>query len=203
MAPVPATWAECGAATFNAAIASCPALHPTGGGATLADFSSYGLDSLNSGGGPPNSIYAFQGNNTAFGNTTFLAPVGRSAYNALAVTVTQRTAHPMRYVDAMNLTGAYTFSHFSSTGSYTDTGTQSGGDQDFAEPALNYDKPSLFFGPNSLDRRQQFSASLGMQMFKGLRIDTIAHLYSALPLSLNIPVQGSGDIFISDFDGDG
>jgi hypothetical protein len=202
-AAVAATLSACGAATFNAAIASCPPLHPTGGGATLYDFSTYGLDSLNSGGGPPNSIYAFQGNNTAFGNTTFLAPVGRSAYNALAVTVTQRTAHPMRYVDAMNLTGAYTFSHFSSTGSYTDTGSQSGGDQDFAEPALNYDKPSLFFGPNSLDRRQQFSASLGLEMFKGFRIDTIAHLYSALPLSLNVPLQGTGDIFISDFDGDG
>jgi hypothetical protein len=202
-AAVAATLSACGATTFSAAIASCPPLHPTGGGATLADFSTYGLDSLNSGGGPPNSIYAFQGNNPTFGNTTFLAPVGRSAYNALAVTVTQRTAHPVRYVDAMNLTAAYTFSHFDSTGSYTDTGTQSGGDQDFAEPALSYDKPSLFFGPNSLDRRQQFSASMGLEMFKGFRIDTIAHLYSALPLSLNIPVQGSGDIFISDFDGDG
>ena len=124
-------------------------------------------------------------------------------YNALNVTVTQRAAHPVRYVDAMNLTAAYSYSHFSGTGSFTDTGTQSGGDQDFAEPALNYDKPSLFFGPNSLDRHQQFSASLGLEMFKGFRIDTIGHLYSSLPLSLNIPVTGAGDIFISDFDGDG
>ncbi len=132
-AAVAATLTACGVATVNAAIASCPLIYPAGGGATIADFAGNGLDSLNSGGGPPSSTYAFGGNNATFGNVTFLAPVGRSAYNALAVTVTQRTSHPMRYVDAMNMTAAYTYSHFSSTGSYTDTGTQSGGDQDFAE----------------------------------------------------------------------
>ncbi len=202
-AAVAATLAACGVASVDAAIASCPGLEAPGVGATIADFASNGLDSLNTGGGPPNSTFAFGGNNPAFGNVTFLAPVGRSVYNALNVTVTQRAAHPVRYVDAMNLTAAYSYSHFSGTGSFTDTGTQSGGDQDFAEPALNYDKPSLFFGPNSLDRHQQFSASLGLEMFKGFRIDTIGHLYSSLPLSLNIPVTGAGDIFISDFDGDG
>jgi hypothetical protein len=202
-AAVAATLAACGVATVDQAIVSCPGLHSVGVGATIADFASNGLDSLNTGGGPPSPTFAFGGNNPNFGNTTFLAPVGRSVYNALDVTVTHRATHPVRYVDAMNLTGAYTYSHFSGTGSFTDTGAQSGGDQDFAEPALNYDKPSNFFGPNSLDRHQQFSASLGLEMFKGFRIDTVAHLYSSLPLSLNIPTTGAGDIFISDFDGDG
>ena len=202
-AAVATTLAACGVTTVDQAIASCPLLHSPGVGATIADFASNGLDSNNTGGGPPNPTFAFGGNNPNFGNVTFLAPVGRSVYNALEVTVTQRATHPVRYVDAMNLTGAYTYSHFDGTGSFTDTGAQSGGDQDFAEPALNYDKPSLFFGPNSLDRHQQFSASLGLEMFKGFRIDTIAHLYSSLPLSLNIPVTGAGAIFSSDFDGDG
>jgi hypothetical protein len=202
-AAVAATLAACGVTSVDAAIASCPGIYSPGVGATITDFASNGLDSLNSGGGPPNSTFAFGGNNPNFGNVTFLAPVSRSVYNALDVTVTQRATHPVRYVDAMNLTAAYTYSHFSGTGSFTDTGTNSGGDQDFAEPALNYDKPSLFFGPNSLDRHQQFSAGVGLEMLKGFRIDTIAHLYSSLPLSLNIPLTGAGDIFISDVDGDG
>jgi hypothetical protein len=202
-AAVAATVQACGAATVQGAIQSCPGLHSAGGGATIADFASNGLDSLNTGGGPPNPSFAFGGNNPSFGNVTALAPVGRSVYNALDVTVTQRANHPVRYVDAMDLTAAYTYSHFNGTGSYTDIGAQSGGDQDFAEPALNYDKPSAFYGPNSLDRHQQFSAGLGVEVLKGFRIDTIAHLYSALPLSLNVPVTGAGDIFISDFDGDG
>jgi hypothetical protein len=202
-AAVATTLAACGVGTVDEAIASCPGLHSVGVGATIADFASNGLDTLNTGGGPPNPAFAFGGNNPSFGNVTALAPVGRSVYNALQVTVTQRAAHPVRYVDAMNMTGAYTYSHFNGTGSYTSIGAQSGGDQDFAEPALNYDKPSNFFGPAGLDRHQQFSASLGLEMLKGLRIDTIAHLYSSLPLSLNVPVTGAGDIFISDFDGDG
>jgi hypothetical protein len=197
------TLTACGVNTVDAAIASCPGIYPTGGGATIHDFATNGLDSLNTGGGPPNPSFAFGGNQPNFGQAEFLAPVGRSVYNALQVTVTQRAVHPVRFVDAMNLTGAYTYSHFDGTGGASDTNANAGGDQDFASAALNYDRPSLYFGPNSLDRHQQFSASLGLEMFKGFRLDTIAHLYSSLPTTLNVQTTGSADIFISDFDGDG
>jgi len=44
-AAVTATLSACGAASIDAAIAACPGLHPTGGGATISDFASNGLDS--------------------------------------------------------------------------------------------------------------------------------------------------------------
>jgi hypothetical protein len=202
-AAVAATLAQCGVGTVDEAIISCPGIEGIGVGATIHDFAANGLDSLNTGGGPPNPTFAFGGNNPNFGQMQFLAPVGRSIYNALEVTVTQRAVHPVRFVDAMNMTGAYTYSHFNGTGSASNVNASAGGDQDFGAGALNNDKPSNFFGPTSLDRHQQFSASLGMEMLKGFRIDTIAHLYSSLPLTLNVQTTGSADIFISDFDGDG
>jgi Carboxypeptidase regulatory-like domain len=202
-AAVATTLTACGVNTVDQAIAACPGIYPTGGGATIHDFAANGLDSLNTGGGPPNPAFAFGGNNPNFGQFEFLAPVARSVYNALQITVTQRAVHPVRFIDAMNLTGAYTYSHFDGTGGSSDINAGAGGDQDFASTALNYDRPSLYYGPNSLDRHQQFSASLGLEMFKGFRLDTIAHLYSSLPTSLNVQPTGSGDIFISDFDGDG
>ena len=45
------TLAACGATTINQAIASCAGLHPGGGGATIADFASFGLDSQGDQGG--------------------------------------------------------------------------------------------------------------------------------------------------------
>ncbi len=112
----------------------------------------------------------------------------------------------MRGVSGANLTASYTYSHFNSVGTVVNTTTgplASGGDQDFGENALSNNNPSQFYGPSSLDRRQQFSVGLDAQVWKGFQFDTIAHLYSSLPLSLSLPVQGAGDTFISDVDGDG
>ncbi len=202
-AAVAATVAQCGVATVDEAIISCPGIEGVGIGASIFDFAGNGLDSLNTAGGPPNSAFAFGGNNPNFGQVAFLTPSGRSAYNALQVTVTQRAAHPMRYVSAMDLTGAYTYGHFNGTGTSANTGTGGGGDQDFGATALDYDRVNNAYGANSLDRHQQFSASLGVEVLKGLRFDTIAHLYSSLPLTLNVPVAGEADIFLNDFNGDG
>jgi hypothetical protein len=209
-AAVTATLAACIATSVTNALKpqGCPGLHPAtattpAGSVTLADFSANGLDSENSGGGVPNSIYAFGGNNASFGQMSFLTPGGRSTYNALEVTVTQRIKNPMRGITALDLTGAYTYSHFSGTGTSADIGRSSGGDQDFGATALSNDNPSAFYGSNSLDRHQQFSGSLGLEIFKNLRIDSIAHLYSSLSTTPSLATQGAGDIFISDLDGDG
>jgi hypothetical protein len=203
-AAVAATVLQCGVASVDLAIKSCPGINPISlAGATIGNFAANGLDSENSGGGVPNSTYAFGGNNPNFGQMQFLTPGGKSAYNALEVTVTQRVKHPLRGITALDLTGAYTYSHFSGTGTVADIGRTSGGDQDFAEGALSNDNPSKFYGSNSLDRHQQFSGSLGLELLKGFRIDSIAHLYSSLSTTAGLATQGGGDIFISDLDGDG
>jgi hypothetical protein len=211
-AAVAATVQACGAANVDAAIQACPGLHPasgtsSAGGATLADFAGNGLDSLNgSNSGLPGAKFAFQGKNPNFGQLYFLQPTARSAYNALAITVTQRAQHPLPGIRSTDLTASYTYSHFNGTGTNADTATgpsASGGDQDFGSIALNQRNPNSLFGPNSLDRHQQFSVGLDAEVWKGLRIDTIAHLYSSLPLTLSLPTQGPGDVFVDDVDGDG
>ena len=209
-AAVAATLADCNAASVSAAILSGTC---TDGGAspphtaTLADFATNGLDSLNgSNAGFPGAKFAFGGKDPNFGQLFFLAPIARSSYNALAITVNERAKHPVRGILSTDLTVSYTYSHFTGTGTSVDTQTgplASGGDQDFGETVLNLRNPNQAFGPNSLDRHQQLSIGLDSEVWKGFRIDTIAHLYSPLPLTLSLPTQGAGDIFISDVDGDG
>jgi hypothetical protein len=208
-AAVTATLAACGAGSVDAAIIACPGLHPASGGspvggATIGDFASNGLGSLNdSNDGYPGN-FAFQGKDPTFGQLYFLEPAARSSYNALDVTITQRSRHPMRGIISSDLTASYTYSHFNGTGTNSDTASDgSGGDQDFGSIAADQYDPNHFYGPNSLDRRQQFSIGLDAEILKGLRVDTIAHLYSSLPLTLSLPTQGAGDTFISDVDGDG
>jgi Carboxypeptidase regulatory-like domain len=204
-AAVGATVAACGVGSVDAAIAACPGLHPGGGGATIGDFAANGLDSINqSNGGGASTTFAFGGGNSNFGQVSFLEPKGRSIYNALQISATQRSVNPLPYVKSTNITASYTYSHFDGTGSNAMTSAGgSGGDQDFGANALNNNNPGSFWGPTSLDRRQQFSIGLDASIWKGIQFDTIAHLYSSLPLTLSVPSQGAGDIFIDDFNGDG
>ena len=116
-AAVAATVAACGTGSVDAAIISCPGLHSPGVGASLADFASNGLDSLNgSNAGFPGAKFAFGGKDPNFGQLFFLAPIARSSYNALAVTVNERTKHPVRGILSTDLTASYTYSHFTGTG---------------------------------------------------------------------------------------
>ncbi len=203
-AAVPATIAACGVQSFNEALISCPGLHTDHSGVTLADFGGNGLDSLNqSNNGIPAANFAFPGKNPTFGQMEFLTPGGRSTYNALEITATKRARHLVRGLTSMDLTGSYTYSRFASTGSSALGSGQSGGDQDFGASSLNMRDPAASFGPSSLDRRNQFSLGLSSQLAKGFTFDTIAHLYSSLPLTLLVPSGGGGSIFQSDFNGDG
>lgn len=210
-AAVAATVAQCQAASVDAAIQACPGIHPAPQGSTqpgpvtIADFAANGLDSINqSNGGGPGANFAFQGVNPTFGQVSFLEPKGRSIYNALQVTATERSSNPLPGVHSTNLTVAYTYSHFDGTGSNGMTGSgTSGGDQDFGANALSNLRPGNFWGPTSLDRRHQLSVGLDAVLWKGFQFDTIAHLYSSLPLTLSLPKNGGGDIFVDDIDGDG
>jgi len=204
-AAVAATVTACGVGSVNAAITACPGLHPGGGGATIGDFAANGLDSINqSNGGVAGPNFAFAGSNPTFGQVSFLEPRARSIYNALQISATERSVNPLPGVKSVNLTASYAYSHFDGTGSNAmTTSGGSGGDQDFGANALSNTNPASFWGPTSLDRRQQFSIGLDTSVWKGIQFDTIAHLYSSLPLTLSAPSQGAGDIFINDFDGDG
>jgi hypothetical protein len=201
---IAATLAACGVGSVNAAIAACPGLYPTGGGATIADFASNGLDSGAiylggispwAAGVTPSTSAAFGGINPNLGQTQFLFPNGRSVYNALQVKLTQNITHPLPGLRAMNLQVAYALSRFNSEAN----------DQDFINNAPDMRDPSRFFGPSGLDRTHQLSFG-GLFQFPGaFQISYTARFATAIASPLLLPSVngGLGDIFTSDLTGDG
>ncbi len=188
------TLQSCGAATVDDAIASCPA--DPSGHLTIQTLAENGLDSeYTEAYGFPGSGYAFAGENENFGAVYFLYPVGRSVYNALQANLQYRAQHPLPGVENTNLTVSYALSRFVSTAT--------NGDQDFAATAADFDDPTKYIGPNSLDRTNQFSVGGDIVVLHGLQISTIAHLYSSLPVTLKLPTNGVADIFLDDVTGDG
>lgn len=215
---IAATLSACGAASIDAAIASCPALDGPGGGATMADFASYGLTSSDDFGGacdqnaydpltgnPLGRPCAFGGINSAAGAGLFLEPIGRSVYNALQLKLTQNVANPFRGLKTLNFQVAYSLSRFENSGGAQEDGIASNSDQDFVIQAMDNDQPNRYFGPSLLDRTHQFSFGGYGDLPAGFRLGMIAHFYSPLAGSLVVPNTevGPGEIFRTDFTGDG
>jgi Carboxypeptidase regulatory-like domain len=194
-AAITATLTACGAATINAAITSCPGLHPGGGGATIADFASNGLDSGgDSTGGFPCPTCAFAGINPSLGQNEMLFPIGRSTYDALLVSLKANLGNPVRGMKHLNLIASYTLSRFDSMAQ----------DQDFVNNAIDFNNPLQFFGPSGLDRTHQVSVGAVMDLPGATRFALTTHWDTAAPLTLTLPQSGEpGEIFRTDVTGDG
>jgi hypothetical protein len=220
MSAIADTLSACGVSSIDAAIAGCPGLHPTGGGATIADFASFGLGSASDMGGSscPTATTplgttldhpcAFGGINPAAPPLGFLEPIGRSVYNGLQLKWTENVNHPMRGMRALNFQVSYALSRFENSGGGENAGssvTAGRSDQDFIIPALDNAQPNRYFGPSVLDRRHQLSFGGYAQMPGGFEISLMSHFYS--PLSITPTVSntfvGAGEIFRTDFTGDG
>jgi|HubBroStandDraft_6_1064221.scaffolds.fasta_scaffold07754_2 hypothetical protein len=204
-AAITKTLTACGATTIDGAIASCPGLHPTGGGANINDFAGNGLDSGNPlGSGPANlSGAAFGGVNRNMGVGDFEIPEGRSTYNALQMSYKQQLANPMPGFTSMNLIAAYTLSRFVGDG---------GNDQFFSAIATDFNNPSYFTGPSSLDRTDAFKFGLTMEVaHHGPRLSVIGNFGTAHPSSVilqepnqaNNGINSQAGIFHTDLTGDG
>jgi len=64
--------------------------------------------------------------------------------------------------------------------------------------------PTLYQGPNGLDRRHQLSFGGTLELPVATRLSFLSHFYSPLPLSLRLPTSGNaGGIFVTDVNGDG
>src|SRR3984957_2090810 len=194
-AAVTATLSACGAASIDAAIVACPGLHPTGGGATISDFASNGLDSGQSAtGGFPCPTCAFPGINPNLGQNEMLFPIGRSTYDGLLVSLKANLGNPMRGVKHLNLIASYTLSRF-------DAQAQ---DQDFVNNAVDFNNALRFFGPSGLDRTHQVSVGAVMDLPGATRFALTTHWDTAAPLTLTLPQSGNpGEIFLTDVTGDG
>ena len=199
------TLAACGVATIDDAIAACPGLYPTGGGASINDFANNGLDaapvyyggySAQYFGLTPDTGAAFAGINPNVGSMYMNYPMGRSVYSGLQSEYQQQKNRPFRGVSNMNLQVNYTLSRFDSTG---------GSDQHFTPNAWDFRNPTAFFGPTLEDRTHQFKfGAIFDFVHRGPRLSLIGGIASPQPSNLTVPIQGTvGEIFRSDLTGDG
>jgi hypothetical protein len=183
-------------------------------GASIGDYAGNGLSvpndvggvgcgqtAANGGLGRP---CAFGGINTSQNQFFQLRPIGRSVYNALQMKLAQNVSNPLRGIKSANFQVAYSYSNFSNSGGAAVNGTAGDSDQDFVLQAADNDKPGRYYGNALLDRTNQISFGGYLDVPLGFRIGTIAHFYSPLSSAIVVPASGgAGEIFLSDFTGDG
>jgi hypothetical protein len=120
----------------------------------------------------------------------------------------QNVKNPFRGAKAVNFQIAYSLSRFDNDGGGVnpDANVNAGsGDQDFIVPSLNNANVNKYFGPSTLDRTHQLSFGGYVDLPAGFQWGIIAHFDSPLALPLIVPntAIGAGEIFRTDFDGDG
>jgi hypothetical protein len=210
---IAATLTQCGVAGISQGIAApCPSrnlLDDDGNPRSLrmTDFANAGLTSpsLDFGGVcPTNYGCAFGGINPRAPAMPFLYPIGRSVYNALAVKLRQELSTPLPGVRHVNLQAAYALSRFRNAGGQN-AYSPVNNDQDFVIQAVDNRTPLAFTGPALLDRTHQLSFGSIVDLPFSFRAAVISHFYSGLPVTLVVPNtgQGPGEIFRTDFTGDG
>ncbi len=223
-AAIAQTIADCGASSMAGALApgGCLPLEAAGVGAQMSDFAQRGLTTsteLGIGGttvtgqqgvgGCPSAGCAFPGLNPAAANLNFLLPIGRSVYNALDLKLVQNVSSPFRGLKAANLQVSYSLSRFVNPGGAGPNpqppNYQQYADQDFVTGAVDNANPFRFMGPSTLDRKHQLSFGGNFDLPWGFQTGIIAHFYSPLSTPLVVPNSGLGDgeIFRTDFTGDG
>lgn len=214
-AAIATTLASCGVTTIQAGIsANCPSATFTannGGTArplNMADFANNGLTSpgIDFGGVCPFSYgCAFAGINPSAPEIPELEPIGRSVYNGMDVKLTHNIDHPLPGFKHVNVQVAYSLSRFVNNGGSNPGISPGNSDQDFVISAIDNDHPLAYTGPSLLDRTNQLSFGGTADFPGGFQASVIGHFYSGLPVSLQVPNTGigAGEIFRTDFTGDG
>ncbi|HXO34650.1 MAG TPA: carboxypeptidase regulatory-like domain-containing protein [Candidatus Acidoferrales bacterium] len=179
----------------------------------IADFASQGLGSSTDMGG--SSCLAAVGHPCAFGGINpsapplrFLSPVGRSVYDGLQMKWVDNVKRPFRGATNLNFQVSYALSRFDNSGGAVAADsvvTASSGDQDFIVPAEDNANVNRYFGPSTLDRTHQLSFGGFVDLRGGFQLGIMSHFYSPLSTTLTVPNTGlgAGEIFRTDFTGDG
>ncbi|HLH05673.1 MAG TPA: carboxypeptidase regulatory-like domain-containing protein [Terriglobales bacterium] len=195
-------------ANASAAVGCYLAANPT---ATMAAFAGNGLTATSDLGvaGCPAAGCAFGGINPAVSNLNFLLPIGRSVYNGLQMKLSNNTSFSNRIVKGANYQIAYSLSRFVNPGGANTisppSNPTSASDQDFVIGAPDNANPLRYMGPSLLDRTHQLSFGGYVTVPHGFQLGIISHFYSPLALPLVVPNSGAGigEIFHTDFTGDG
>ena len=178
-------------------------------GATMVDYANNGLTADSDFGqaciqalGVP---CAFGGYNPAQTQAFFLQPIGRSVYNALQMKLVQNVTSPMRGVRAVNFQVSYSLSRFENSGGAQASGTTGDNDQDFVLQSADNNEPLRYMGPSLLDRTHQISFGGYADLPAKFRVGLIGHFWSPLATPVVVPNTGlgAGEIFRTDFTGDG
>jgi hypothetical protein len=150
---------------------------------------------------------AFPGINPDAPPLSLYESVGRSVYNGLQTKLMQNVQSPFRGIRALNLQVSYALSRFENSGGSTGNGpiSPTSSDQDYGVGALDNANPNRYFGPSVLDRTQQISFGGYADLPGGFQLSVMSHFWSPLSTSLVVPSTnlGPGEIFRSDFTGDG
>jgi len=177
-----------GAAGVDCAIAA---------GATLTAYVNAGLSSSATASILGPSTSAFAGANPNFGDVTLLTMDGFSNYNALHVNLRGRLPDLGRAVRNPFVIVSYALGRLEGTAE----------DQAIINLVDRTDKnsPSRFRGPTSLDRTHILSVAGLVTIPGGVQINSLWKAFSALPQTVSVPqvVGGAGEIFHTDFNGDG
>ena len=179
--------------------------------ASMADFAGNGLTATTDLGvtGCPAAGCAFGGINPAVSNLNFLLPIGRSVYNGLQMKLSNNANFSNKIVKGANYQIAYSLSRFLNPGGANTvsppSNPTSASDQDFVIGAADNANPLRYMGPSLLDRTHQLSFGGTITVPHGFQLGVISHFYSPLALPLVVPNSGAGlgEIFHTDFTGDG
>ena len=195
------TLSACGVTTIDQGIAGCP--NNSGTPLVIDDFAGNGLDSgygFLSGfpaalfGLTPSTGAAFPGINPLVGENNMLFSVGRSTYTGLQTKLVYNRANLGPYVRSSTFQVSYAYSHFNTMGA----------DQDFLPQAVDFRNPTRYYGPGSLDRRNQLSFGGSFDFPKGPRLSLVMRFMSPLATDMLVLDQfRAGEIFHTDFTGDG
>jgi hypothetical protein len=198
----------------TSSIAGCPADASSAAidcaianGASIADFANAGLDSgaaylsgysASAFGLTPDTGAAFGGANANVGVGGFILPVGKSGYDALQVVLQEQKAHPIKGIVNSNMQISYNLSRAVSN-------SKGGSNQFFAgSGAYNNDDVNQYIGRNDLDHSNQISFATSATIKYGLQVGVVGHFFSAPASTLSLAdVTGTGQIFLTDVDGDG
>lgn len=215
------TLAACGIASIEAGIsAPCPSgyyLDANGNNRslTISDFAGWGLTSSADFGvactaSPPVGLgypCAFSGINPNGPPLVFAKPNGRSVYNGLQAKLIENVQHQFAGLRALNFQVSYALSRFENSGGTFGNGPSAAyaSDQDVGTYAVDNANPNRYFGPSVLDRTHQLSFGGYAELPLGFQVSILSHFWSPLSTSLVVPNTnlGAGEIFRTDFTGDG
>ena len=198
-----ATNAGYGCAGTDAAAINCAIT----AGATIEDYALNGLTSgsdanftsgfpITAYGGTPDFGAAFPGINPLVGENAMLFPIGRSTYTGVQVKLTARKDHPLPGISSSNWIVSWAGSRFNTNAP--------SGDQDFINNAWDYNHPTAYYGPGSLDRTFQLSLGGSFQVHRGPMFSMAMHFASPLATTLFLEDQfRPGEIYFTDVTGDG